>query len=123
MTPENFFRLKKPCGNCPFRKEGAIQLEEGRLENIVDGLVTDDWSTFQCHKTVHNEKTGGTWDEEGNYTASGEESMCVGAMIYLEKLGRPTVGMRIGRITGHYDPQVLAPLFDDVLDPKGGDGD
>lgn len=114
----NHFRLKKPCPNCPFRKEGAIDLAPGRLESIIDQLSRDDWSTFQCHKTVHNEKTGGDWDDEGNYHASGQESMCAGAIIYLEKLGRPTVGMRLAHIHGEYDPETLKPYFDEVIDPK-----
>ena len=120
MIPSNveaFFRLHRPCKNCPFRKAGAIELEPGRVEGIIDGLVRDDHSTFHCHKTVHNPRTGGEWDDEDNYTASGRESMCAGAMIYLEKIGRPTVGMRVGRLVGAYDPDRLAPSFGVVIDP------
>jgi hypothetical protein len=117
MPYENIFKLRKPCSNCPFRKEGAIELAPGRLEGIIEGLIEDDWSTFQCHKTVHSEKTGGDWDEDGNYRSSGNESMCAGAMVYLEKLGRPTVGMRIGRMMGDYDPSNMHKAFDDVIEP------
>jgi hypothetical protein len=114
---DKHFKLRRPCNNCPFLKEGAIDLMPGRLDGIIDTLVSDDYSTFQCHKTVHNSKTGGEWDDDGNYRASGEESMCAGAMIYLEKLGRPTVGMRLGRLLGAYTPTLLAPHFDSVIDP------
>lgn len=62
-----------------------MELMPGRLEGIIETLVEDDHSTFQCHKTVHNSRTGGSWDDEGNYEATGLESMCAGAMIYLEK--------------------------------------
>ena len=116
-TMEAHFRLQRPCENCPFRKRGAIELAPGRVAGIIDALVTDDFSTFHCHKTVHNDRTGGEWDDDGNYVASGQESMCAGAMIYLEKIGRPTVRMRIGRVFGAYSPDNLVPAFDDVIDP------
>lgn len=109
------FRLRKPCGNCPFRKTGAIELQPGRLEGIVADLRDNDMSTFQCHKTVHNSKTGGEWSEEGDYEPSGNEAMCAGAILYLEKIGRPSVGMRIGRVLGVYDPRaVVGDLRDDL---------
>lgn len=114
---QNLFMLRRPCANCPFLKQGAIELAPGRLDGIVETLVSDDRSTFHCHKTVHNGRTGGEWDDEGNYAASGHESMCAGAMIYLEKLGRPTVGMRVGRVLGMYSPNDLAPHFDAVIEP------
>ncbi|XJV85012.1 hypothetical protein AB3469_39505 (plasmid) [Burkholderia anthina] len=114
---EVHFKLRKPCENCPFLRQGAIEIAPGRLDGIIEQLVTDDQSTFQCHKTVHGPK-GGNWDDEGKYHASGDESMCAGAMIYLEKLGRPTVGMRLGRVFGVYNPERLRPAFSDVIDPE-----
>lgn len=114
---QHIFKLAKPCANCPFLKCGAIELQPGRLNGIIQALLDDDYSTFQCHKTVHNVKTGGEWDDDGTYHSTGQESMCAGAMIYLEKLGRPTVGMRLGRIYGLYDPNRLLPSFDSIIDP------
>ncbi|MEZ1440132.1 hypothetical protein QVM41_28145 [Pseudomonas shirazica] len=96
-------RLKRPCANCPFLKEGAIELAPGRLDGIIEGLLEDDHSTFQCHKTVHSRK-GGEWDEDGNYTASGHEAMCAGAAAYLMKNGSPSVAMRIAFATGAANP-------------------
>lgn len=47
MNPiKQHFRLKKPCANCPFLKEGAIPLSRGRLEGIISTLVENDHSTF-----------------------------------------------------------------------------
>jgi hypothetical protein len=111
------FALRRPCGNCPFRKEGAIPLAPGRLEGIIKHLTSSDWNQFQCHKTVHNTKTGGSWDESGAYQATGQEAMCAGAIIYLEKLGQPSVGMRLGQVYGVYDPQALVSQFDEIIDP------
>lgn len=90
------FKLKKPCNNCPFLKEGAIDLSPGRLEGIITTLM-DDQNHFLCHKTVYNAKTGGNRNEDtGRYEHSGEESQCVGSMVYLLKTGRPNVSMRLG---------------------------
>lgn len=110
------FKLKAPCSNCPFRKEGGIQLGRGRLRGIIETLLRDDWSNFQCHRTVHNEKTGGQWGEDGAYEPSGREAMCAGAAIFLEKAGRPTVGMRLARCTGDYHPSQYGETFDAVID-------
>lgn len=116
MNPiQNHYRLKKPCANCPFRKEGAIDLEPGRLEQIVDTLVKDDYSTFHCHKIVHSEM-GGEWDEYGNYKASGKEAMCAGACAYLMKAGRPTVGMRVAFVTGFAKPSDWIAVYNEVVD-------
>ena len=92
------YRLKRPCVNCPFLKSGAIELMPGRLADIARGLMVDDGSTFQCHKTVHSRK-GGEFDDDGNYTASGNEAMCAGAAAFLMKKGRPTIGMRLAFMT------------------------
>lgn len=92
-------RLKKPCDNCPFLVDGAIELSPGRIEGIIDGLLSDDQSTFLCHKTVHSRR-GGEWDDDGNYAPSGEEAMCAGAAALLMKRGRPTVSMRLAMALG-----------------------
>lgn len=115
------FALKKPCANCPFLKEGAIDLAPGRLDGIIEHLTTDDMATFQCHKTVHS-KRGGEWeeDEDGNskYIPSGRESYCAGALIYLEKARKPTVAMRLGRAYGLYRPDEFKPHQGLVIEPK-----
>ena len=101
---EYHLRLKKPCPNCPFLKDGAIELAPGRLEVIIEGLLTDDRSTFQCHKTVHCNK-GGEWTDDGEYEASGHEAMCAGAAAVLMKRGRPTVTMRVAFALGVATPR------------------
>jgi hypothetical protein len=119
------FSLKKPCENCPFLKDGAIDLAPGRVDGIIENLVTDDWSHFQCHKTVHHPKTGGEWvdtNEGSQYVSSGREAMCAGAVIYLEKLGRPNVPMRMGRMIGVYQPDKLMVHADLVIDVPSRSG-
>lgn len=114
---DTFFALRRPCADCPFRKEGGVHLEPGRLAGIVDGLMSGEHTTFHCHKTVHSARTGGEWDDDGNYRASGQESMCAGAIVYLEKAKRPTVGMKLGVLYGLYDPARLADSHDCIIDP------
>lgn len=96
--PGNAF-LKMPCSNCPFRNDNnAILLAPRRIDSIIGELLKDDWKTFHCHKTVYSSK-GGTHDDEGNYSPSGNELMCAGAMGILYKLGRPSIGMRLALLT------------------------
>lgn len=113
---EGVFRLKRPCGNCPFRKKGAIELSEGRLEGIVEHLMENDSSSFHCHKTVHSSQ-GGEFDDDGDYLPSGNEAMCAGAAAYLMKKGRPTIGMRLAFMSAipvsHWD-EAKDMIIDDV---------
>lgn len=100
------FRLKRPCGGCPFTA-GGVELEPGRLEGIVADLLADDQKIFHCHETVYSDRLGGEFDDEGKYCPSHRESFCAGAMVVLERMGRPSVAQRLGRALGYYDPEVL----------------
>ncbi|EIC1057237.1 MULTISPECIES: hypothetical protein [Klebsiella/Raoultella group] len=111
----DMFRLKMPCANCPFRKEGAIHLSPGRLSSIIDTLLKDDHTTFYCHKIVHS-IAGGLF-EDGLYTPSTKDAMCAGAAAYLMKAGRPTIGMRIAYLTGAVAPSEWDKAADVVIDP------
>ena len=77
--------LRRPCDNCPFLKQGAIELAPGRLDGIIHGLQSD-FTVFHCHKTVHSSK-GGEWDDDGNYSPSGNEALCMGSLAYAAKGG------------------------------------
>ncbi len=100
------FALKAPCGNCPFLKVGAIDLQPGRVEGIATSLIEDDHSHFSCHKTL-----------SGSRKKIGPgESMCAGSMIYLQKVGRMNVAMRLGIITGLYNHTAMALQYDKVID-------
>jgi hypothetical protein len=111
---KHHLRLKKPCENCPFLVEGAIELGPGRVEGIIETLLADDHSTFQCHKTVHSAR-GGDWDEDGSYTPSGHEAMCAGAAALLMKRRRPTVAMRIAFALGAARPDQWDGCADQVI--------
>lgn len=114
------FDMKKPCANCPFKKNGAIELRPGRLEGIVQSLKRDT-NFFQCHKTVHS-KRGGEWDED-TYIPSGQESVCAGSLIYALKanMGLP-VAARVAVMFGQLDLAALEAQADTIIDPlENGD--
>lgn len=112
---QHHFRLKKPCKNCPFRREGGIELRPGRLEQIVKNLLENDHDSFVCHKTVDysNEER---WDENGRYEMTQRESMCAGAAALLMKRGRPTVGMRLAFLTGSASPDDWDQIQAEIID-------
>lgn len=92
---------KRPCANCPFRRDGAgISLEPGRLHGIVTDLKADDHQTFICHQTLDKKRM-----------------TCAGAVGVMSKLGRLPViarlGLAVGVITRH-DIEVSAMM---VIDP------
>lgn len=100
-----FFRMRKPCANCPFRKVGAIHLMPGRLDGIIEDLLANDKATFTCHKTLAPSDDDEEIDEDGNLPlrslrVDDGEKMCAGAATYLMKERRPSVGMRIAFATG-----------------------
>lgn len=106
--------MKTPCPSCPFRTDIPPFLTEGRGREIMAALLAD--HTFQCHKTVDYDGA----DDEGEVdsaTAASEPNAqhCAGALILLEKIGRPNQLMRIAERIGHYRPDRLdmkAPVFD-----------
>lgn len=100
---DRYFALKKPCANCPFRKEGAIELREGRLDGIKSELLENSFASFLCHKTTY--PTGGESSDCGeHYHASGKESHCAGATAFLVANHRSTVFMRLAFSGGQIKP-------------------
>lgn len=115
---QNPYALNKPCANCPFLKEGAIELAPGRVEGILQELITGESSGFTCHKTVYA-KTGGHWedtDDGERYVRSGRECECVGALVALEKAGYQTQLMQVMQRLGWYEPEKYRDCHDQVID-------
>jgi len=100
---DRYFALKKPCANCPFLKEGGIELNEGRLNDIKSTLLNNSFASFECHKTTY--ATGGEMSECGeHYHASGKESHCAGATAFLIANGTSNVYMRLAFSGGQIKP-------------------
>lgn len=111
-----YFALKKPCANCPFLKEGAIELNEGRLDDIKSTLLNNSFASFECHKTTY--ATGGEMSDCGeHYHASGKESHCAGATAFLIANGMSNVYMRLAMSDGQIKPSDFAEAVA-LIDPS-----
>ena len=90
------YKLKRPCSNCPFRKEGGIPLLKGRIHEIASMMLDSQGGTFPCHKTV---------DHDDRKPA--QEQHCPGALIFADKQGTHTQMMRIAGRLGLWHPDDL----------------
>lgn len=98
------YALTKPCSSCPFRNDIRPFLRKDRVRQIEQSLVQ---SEFHCHLTAEH-------DDEGEQMHTGNEVHCAGALILMEKMGRPSQMMRISERLGMYDRTKLdmnAPVF------------
>ena len=95
--------MKAPCKNCPFLKEGAIDLRPGRLEGIIADLKADDYSNFTCHKTTHKRGV--------------EPSMCMGSAVYMMKADRPSVALRFALASRMIELNDLKEHYNAIIEP------
>lgn len=111
------FSLRRVCQNCPFRKDAqAIDLAEGRKEQIIEDLLSGKSTTFHCHKTVYREGAD-NFDEEGNYRPN-DVMMCPGAMAVARKLGRDPQMIQVAERMGWIEPDHYAEAMSETLDPE-----
>lgn len=90
------FRLRKVCGDCPFRADVPfLGLGTERVGEIARSLR--DGASFHCHKTLDYD------DEDDSVVESSQ--MCAGALATMEKGGEPNQSMRIAERLGLYDPE------------------
>lgn len=104
------YTMTEPCVDCPFRISRAFPLTASRKKEISSALLSDR-SSFPCHKTVDYDKTEGG----ENHVTQPQEVHCAGALIVLEREGRPTQMMRISERLGMYDMRKLDLAHDDVF--------
>lgn len=110
------FALKKPCENCPFRNdEKAVSLAPGRREEIMEALLSGEWSSFHCHKTVYRNGAD-NFDEDGEYRPK-DVAMCAGAMALARKLGRDPQMVQIAERMGWIEPDHYDEAMGEVMDP------
>lgn len=94
------FKLKAPCGNCPFRTDKPNQqgwLGKERAKEIYEAIRND--KTFTCHKTIDN-----------------DEQFCAGALILLEHEGVAIQNNAIRmaerfRMYNHTEMKMDSPVF------------
>lgn len=96
MADRKPYGLTKPCSHCPFRSDIRPFLTPERVREIARSLVR---AEFPCHET--------TGAKEGERAPESEWKHCAGALILLEKVGRPSQMMRIAERLGMYDARKL----------------
>lgn len=100
------FTLKRPCNDCPFRREGGVRLYRARIREIVAGVTGNPGSSFPCHKTVQYDVEED--DEQGELDAATRDaSHCAGALIFAHKQEAYPQLIRIMGRLGMYDPERL----------------
>jgi len=124
------FNMKRPCQDCPFRRDIDGFLTAGRAAEIAAGMLRDN-TTFQCHKTLNwysssDEDEDENEDEDGQgrcqSTQESEQSEhCAGALIFSlkhENKARFANGMlQIAERFGLYEPsKVDRDAFPQVFD-------
>jgi hypothetical protein len=115
------FNLVTPCAECPFRRDVPGYLSPARAQQIGDAIVSADES-FACHKTItvdHEcQADEEEWDENWRPILDDRKAQfCAGALILLEKLGRPNRLPRIAIHLGMWDPDKMRHselVFDSV---------
>lgn len=93
MKIDRFNALPRPCNNCPFlnsEKSISHTLAKGRVQGIKQDILSNDFTSFPCHKTLKGEE-----DDNGEYQTNGKESACMGAMAWLYTQGRFNINMRL----------------------------
>lgn len=83
------FDLKRPCVNCPFRKDQGrlFGMYPERLEEIRNAPA------FQCHKTVD-------YTADGGHAPGERPQQCAGLMMILQREGIPNQIMQVAERFG-----------------------
>lgn len=101
------FDLRKPCVDCPFRKDALKGwLGEDRAQEIADALTRND-QTFACHKTVNHHESEveeGDIDQDELDAELGDRQHCAGAIAMVEAEGARNAMLQISERLGIRDP-------------------
>lgn len=78
--------MRSPCSDCPFLRECGVFLRRDRVETLIYELQND--AMFPCHKTVDYSayEREGLSEDQANALALANESPCIGAAIFMEKV-------------------------------------
>jgi hypothetical protein len=102
------FDLRKPCVDCPFRKDAlAGWLGRERAQEIADALTKED-KTFACHKTVAHhdiEVEEGDIDQAEYDEELANRQHCAGAIAMVEAEGAANSMLQVSERLGIRDPE------------------
>jgi hypothetical protein len=115
-----YFRLRKPCKNCPFRNDTARPFYLGRPRRLEIAGALRAGSTFTCHETTVpvEDDDSGTLD----MTDGPKAAMCAGALATMERerISSQAVRMALGfgmTTTEHLDHlRDTAPVHDSLTE-------
>ncbi len=104
------FKLKRPCGSCPFRKGNGekFQLCKERIDEIVHA------PSFQCHKTVNYDEY-----DDPDLRQGDNPQQCAGLMAILHREGKPNQIMQVAERLINFDSNELDPdneAYDSLAD-------
>ncbi len=88
------YNLTTPCNECLYLKGSGFTFKS--LQDHASG-------EFACHKACDLSDEDGVYRERKN----GKTPHCAGALIFLEKQGKPHQMMRIMERIGQYDHRLL----------------
>lgn len=104
------FKLKRPCKECPFRKDLPEHLKGWLGKERAEGIAFDTFKTgqsFPCHKTtgtMHSDDEYDEyddWDDEAKPTPYDQNtSQCAGAAIMQIKTDNPSAYMQTAERLG-----------------------
>lgn len=75
------FGLIRPCPSCPYRTDIRPFLTRSGAREIASAILAG--KVFVCHQTTSDDG----YDEDDEYTHTGEEHACAGALLVLERMG------------------------------------
>lgn len=131
------FNMKRPCSDCPFRRDIDGYLAASRADDIAETMLHEN-NTFSCHKTLDwyggghtsddiavsdsdehgdataadNEEDKEDWDdEESSRRSAANTEHCAGALIFSfkheEDIHCANWRLQIAERLGLYDPTKL----------------
>jgi hypothetical protein len=111
----SYYSLKKPCGNCPFLKEGGIRLRPARAEEIAMAAISSQGARFSCHETTI--PIDSDEDLEGDRVDGKNAKQCAGAMLFALNQDQLNQGMRIAERLRLWEPNAMTGhnlVFEDL---------
>lgn len=105
--PKKLCHPRKPCDNCPFRRENGIRLHKHRVIEIVEQIApaNHQGSSFSCHKTVNYEER----DPKS-------ELLCTGGLIFAYKQDASAQLTRIMERLGLVDQALVDDAWPEIFD-------
>lgn len=114
MKKHTTFALKRPCTNCPFRNDDrAIELNEGRKDEIMLSILKGDNPSFSCHKTIYSDSYNVI-----DKSPPREPSVCPGAAAVARKFGRDMVIIQVATRMGVITDSFLDDALERTISPE-----